>query len=523
MAFDRTLPRLYVPLMQWVHERFLAGRPAAILICRPCGATAMRLGTCKYSHTDDDGRGAGTEARCGNPAHEGGMCKFHLVGYLTESTAGEMCEMFWEEHDNTDAADLMDCSGYILPSLAQEDGPRTVKRRLRLDRAVLGLAGADFSGITFEQSISFKAASFKADVNFQACTFEQDADFSGAVFLGAARFDGSKFDKSARFSGATLGEATFDWSRLASAKFDLSTFKKPATFHECEFIGAADFGHAVFESKSYFTNSEFDTGVDFGGATFAGPMHFRGISAKCPAMVKFDGNVSNVSFLDTDIKEVAFGSRTTWSPLPDGGSGRAKARGRKQAAGGRSGYSVWNRKWHVYDEKIVEDEIFDPRLNHENLKSVYRDMRDNFDRKLAYNVSGGLFAREMEVERIYTNDVNGHIQKKHPLRRILTWHAAYNVLSEYGQSLGRPLLCLSVIFGSGTLLMWCSAGIPHDLESACEGSLADSAASSLTSMMPIPFSTSYTATEVGLKIASLPAVAAFLIALRRRFEKSRRH
>ena len=246
-------------------------------------------------------------------------------------------------------------------------------------------------------------------------------------------------------------------------------------------------------------------------------MHFRGVRAKCPALIRFDGNVSNVSFLDTDLKEITFGSRITWSPRAAGrsGSGRAATR--------RVGRSIWNKKWRMYDEKTAERKTHDRTLNIENLKNVYRDMRDNFDRRLAYGVSGGLFVREMEVERKYENDGKGRVRKKHLVRRILTWHAAYNALSEYGQSLGRPILFLAAVFAAGMSLLWCPAGIPLATEIHCGADLEDSAIRVLTSMVPVPFSASHTAPEIALKIASLPASATFLIALRRRFEKSRRH
>ena len=398
-----------------------------------------------------------------------------------------------------------------------------IRRRLCLDNAVLGLDGADLSGLTFERPASFRAAKFKGGANFQYCTFEEGADFSHAEFLGAARFEGSRFKEHARFGRAAFGKAVFDWARLAKASFARSAFKKTASFYECAFSGVADFRDAVFRDKSYFTGSEFGADADFSGSEFAQPMHYREVKAKCPSLVRFDGNVSNVSFLDTDLKEVSFGSRTTWSPRSAGADGKSRLRRPGRAASRRSIYSVWNKKWRAYDEKILDDGGHDLGLNHENTKNVYRDLRDNFDRNLAYDVSGGFFVREMEVARIYKNDEKGRIVKKHPLRRVLTWHAAYNALSEYGQSMWRPLLCLAAIFGAGLSLLWCSAGVSHALEVSWGDGLRDSAVRTLTSMMPIPFSSPPTEVDLGLKIASLPALATFLVALRRRFEKSRRH
>lgn len=483
----------------------------------------MKSGTCQYSYTDTDWRGTGKEIRCRNSAYEDGMCKFHLAGYLDASTAGEIRDLFWKQHDKTAEGSLLDCNGYALPSLAKGGGPHVIGRRLCLDNAVLGPGGADLSGLTFEQPASFRAAKFKGGANFQYTTFEKGADFSHAGFLGAAKFEGSRFSEHARFSRAVFGKAVFDWARLQKASFDRSTFKNTASFYECAFFGVANFRDAVFRGKSYFTGSEFGADADFSGSGFAQPMHFREVKAKCPSLVKFDGNVSNVSFLDTDLKEIVFGSRTTWSPLAADAGGRRRPRGPRIAASRRSSYSVWSKKWRTYDEKILDGGSRDLKLNHENTKNVYRDLRDNFDRNLGYDVSAGFFVREMELARIYKNDENGRIVKKHPLRRVLTWHAAYNALSEYGQSMGRPLLCLAAIFGAGLSFLWCPVGISPALEIPCAGDLDGSALRSLASMMPIPFSAPPTAVDLGLKIGSLPAIATLLVALRRRFEKSRRH
>jgi len=431
--------------------------------------------------------------------------------------------LFWKQHDKTAEGSLLDCYGYALPSLAKGGGPQVIKHRLCLDNAVLGPDSADLSGLTFERPASFRAAKFKGGANFQYCTFEKGADFSHAEFLGAARFEGSRFNEHARFSRAAFSKVVFDWACLEKASFDRSTFKKAASFYECVFFGMADFRDAVFRGKSYFTGSEFGADADFSASEFAQPMHFREVKAKCPSLVKFDGNVSNVSFLDTGLKEFAFGSRTTWSPRAAGADGNSRLRRPRRAASRRSSYSVWNKKWRAYDEKILDDGGRDLGLNHVNTKNVYRDLRDNFDRNLAYDVSGGFFVREMEVARIYKNDVNGRIVKRHPLRRILTWHAAYNTLSEYGQSMGRPLLCLAAIFGAGLSLLWFPTGVSHALDVSCCDGLRDTAVRTLTSMMPMPFSSPPTEVDLGLKIASLPALATFLVALRRRFEKSRRH
>ena len=455
---------------------------------------------------------------CSNQAHRDGMCKFHLDGYLSESTAGEVRDLFWSLYDAGAAGTLMDCTGYALPPLAREGAAASVGRALRLDRARFGPGGAGLSGITFEQPASFRGAEFAGTADFKGCTFKMAADFKGCTFKNGADFSGVAFHgdadfRSSRFGGmadfllANFAGANFDWAVLAKSLFNNVVFRGDVSFRSATFNSTAGFIGTEFHGSSRFEESKFKKNADFSGAHFVRPAYFRGVTIKLPELVKFDGNVSNVSFLNTDLKEVCFGSRTTWSPQAQPDS-----------------RSIWDGKWRIYDERCLDDESSDTALNLENVQSVYRDLRDNFDRQLRYDVSGGFFVREMELGRKYKVAKGGDVVLKPICRRALTWSAAYNTLAEYGQSLKRPPLFLAPTLVAGSLLLWCDTGVLHGLETPCEEDLGDSVLRTLTAMVPLPLSGHLASpVDIGLKAAALPSVATFLIALRRRFEKTRRH
>ena len=476
------------------------------------------MGTCAYTSKMTDRRGGEGSRACGNQAHRGGMCKFHLDGYLSEITAGEVRDLFWSMHDAGAAGTPMDCTGYVLPPLAREGAAAPIRRALHLDRARFGLGGAGLSETTFEETASFSDAefasgasfrgcTFRKGASFRGCTFRKGADFSGATFSGAADFKSSKFGGTAVFLLARFAAAAFDWAVLGKSKFNNAVFRGNTSFRGATFGSAAGFNSAKFHDESRFVESEFKKDADFSGTHFERPAYFWGVKMKRPGLVKFDGNVSNVSFLNTDLKEVCFGNMTTWSPQTQPNS-----------------RAVWDRKWRIYDEKSLEAKSPDPALNIENVQSVYRDLRDNFDQQLRYDVSGGFFVREMEVGRKYKVDEDGHVVLKPIWRRALTWNAAYNVLAEYGQSLKRPPLFLALTLAAGSSLLWCPAGILHSLEIPCEDDPSDSILRSLVAMVPFPLSGHLAShVDIGLKAAALPSVATFLIALRRRFEKTRRH
>ena len=364
---------------------------------------------------------------------------------------------------------------------------------------------AEFHSVRFLGEAKFEEVKFGEGANFGECTFKKGADFSQAAFRGgAADFKSAKFGGTADFFHADFEEAAFDRAALGKSRFNKAVFRGDASFR-----GAA-FGEPTAEvpaSESRFEESEFREGADFSGANFSQPMYFRGVVTKCPKLIRFDGNVSNVSFLNTDLKEVGFGSMITWLPQTSRGS-----------------RAIWDRKCRIYDEKILESENPDPALNLENVRSVYRDLRDNFDQQLRYDVAGGFFVREMELGRKYRIDEGGRAVPKPICRRVLTWHTAYNVLAEYGQSLGRPSLFLALTLAAGSLLLWCDTEILRGLRIPCEDGLGDSIFRTLTAMVPLPLPGHLASpADIVLKITALPAVATLLIALRRRFEKTRRH
>lgn len=466
------------------------------------------MGTCTYTSEMTDHRGVRGSRACGNPAHGDEMCEFHLDGYLSESTAGEVRDLFWSMHNADAAGTPMDCTGYVLPPLAREGAAASVRRALCLDRAKFGHGGAGLSETTFEETVSFRDAEFAGAASFRGCTFRKGADFSGTAFSAAADFKSSRFDETAEFLRADFAAATaFDWAVLDKSRFNKAVFRGDASFQGATFGSAARFNNTEFRGESRFEESEFKKDADFSGVHFEQPAYFRGVKMKRPGLVKFDGNVSNVSFLNTDLKEVCFGNMTTWSPQAQPDS-----------------RAIWDRKWRIYDEKSLEAKSPDPALNLENVQSVYRDLRDSFDRQLRYDVSGGFFVREMEVGRKYKVDEGGHVVLKPIWRRALTWNAAYNVLAEYGQSLKRPPLFLALTLAAGSSLLWCPTGISYGLEIPCEDNPVDSVLRGLVAMVPFPLSGHLAShVDIGLKAAALPSVATFLIALRRRFEKTRRH
>ena len=99
------------------------------------------------------------------------------------------------------------------------------------------MAGADFSGATFDFA-GFSRATFNGNAMFLRATFNHRGGwFSGATFNGAY-FSGATFNGEARFGGATFDFAGFLKATFnGSARFDAATFSDLAYFKGATFSG----------------------------------------------------------------------------------------------------------------------------------------------------------------------------------------------------------------------------------------------------------------------------------------------
>jgi hypothetical protein len=222
--------------------------------------------------------------------------------------------------------------------------------------------------------------------------------FSGSQFFGYADFKEAIFQERAVFSDARFkGGAYFD----------------KAHFQEIVFLS-----RAKFEGKdAYFNNSEF-YGKTYFSAHFNGETKFNYVLFEGKEKVIFDiENLSNVSFMNTDITGVRFSDEARW---------REK--------------KVEHDKVKIIDERLLEekikekehiqeaDEEQEPESEPESalqedeekdgdtskdftlgsIKAVYRNLRENYEYRMRYDEAGQFFIREMELKRKYREVVSSN-------------------------------------------------------------------------------------------------------------------
>ena len=296
---------------------------------------------------------------CKNDAYEEGKCKFHLKGYLNENTKNEIQKLFSEKIKNTKKGEILKCVGYILPSiqLLKECESSEVPISIIFARATFTEI-IDFSSIKFLENMSFHNTTFKQTVKIRNSIFKKYVDFSFSKFFGDNNsFSSTKFEKKLQFSNANpLNNIDFEW-----VKFHL------AEFVNCKF-SEAKFNNTVFEKDVSFTNSEFEKASfseaifkeigDFQGTEFLKLGNFSKIKLlqSINSQIQFNGNMANVSFLDTDIKNIKFGNETSWKIIDDSNKNKKSV----------------NKDFKIY---VVEDdpdinEILEDNLQREGFKTT---------------------------------------------------------------------------------------------------------------------------------------------------------
>jgi len=477
---------------------------------------------CDYVETYFDvNTGEEIPFRCDENVYKSGKCKFHLDGYLTEHTKNDIIKLFSQKLAKAKEDKPLLCIGYILPSISLlKNNEKEFKIPTYFAHAKFKLENLNFSHITFKKEISFYQTDFFNSTSFRASVFEGPVDFSYSQFHEESNsFESTKFKKTSDFSHTTFKNTNFEWSSFFNVEFIECKFSDETKFENVAFSDNAYFKNAEFSGNTVFSESVFTEIADFDDAKFLQFADFSKVHFNKRENVIFNGNISNVSFVDTDIKEIKFGNRISWELLESSDEKERKTDSTKKRK---------NNDLKIYEERLLEKND-ETKINLESIKNIYRDLRDNFDLNLRYDIAGKFFVREMELKRIYREKrLEGKLitAKKPICHRILTLYWLYNILAQYGQSYYRPLYFAIPIIAIGTFFFWmeCTEQEIIGLEEPCDDSLAYAFIRSLSSFIPFfTFTKTPGILDYALRLALLPISGTFFIALRRRFERKLRH
>jgi uncharacterized protein YjbI with pentapeptide repeats len=369
------------------------------------------------------------------------------------------------------------------------------------------IEGACFSEANFQGEAAFNVANF-VETNFHGANFQGEAGFNLAIFYGRAEFYEAKFRKIADFSTTNFqGEAAFN----------AANFQGFAAFNAAKFGGEAYFGGANFQKGAFFNNSEFYSKTYFSGHFAYASFNYVLFEGKEKVIFDIE-NLSNVSFMNTDITGVRFRDEARW--------GGKKVEYNKFWGGQK----VKEDKFKIVDERLLEKEIKeeeDHTTKHFNLgsiKAVYRSLRENYEYRMRYDEAGQFFIREMELKRKYREvlskeeENSPEIKQNNWFRRNFSLTGLYYNLFVYGEDLKRPALILLLPLFILSTLYW--GAIDPSSSSINDGFARwfNATERTLFNMSQIEREHPQLV-DTAIKTASLAILGTLLIPLRRKFER----
>ena len=370
----------------------------------------------------------------------------------------------------------------------------------------------NFIEVKVKDVASFRDVKFLDDAKFIRTEFHRNASFSEVKFSGLADFSEVKFWSNVWFEESEfLKDALFRATRFYNDVSFENSFFKNADFSSATFFGSASFDEIKVKGNFIFRNVEtYLSPLEIADKRIS----FRRVRFDSPGDVLFD-NVSMYpfSFIHTDISRVRF-MNVKW-PEEMGGympydgilyllrySRRFRKsyfrRARENIKGAieviKDILEKLDKPLSVEDINTIRelvglvlsygDKIFeklrdiseylsktmkrfenfadwekyllsrienDYDLTLENVLSVYRYLRENYDYFLKYEESGKFFVGEMEikrqsfriVKREFLANRGSHLKMVHVrMERALHWfvYSVYKLLALYGESYLRPLL-----------------------------------------------------------------------------------
>lgn len=320
--------------------------------------------------------------------------------------------------------------------------------------------------VRFGGDAHFDTASFKGDLvfteafalkmlKFDHAHFYRNASFERAVVKGLSSFDRGKFNQLADFTEASFGQDVAFVGAEFSGKVDFfaSRFMRKATFNATRFTGVSDFSLCSFEDIPIFSAVKIEENIRFERAKFLQGAFFDRIlswgrtptacsrtffDATAAGSLTFDGSPPPFlgAFNGLHLERgalLSFDDPGTKATLASFSEQLSTIKDAKENASGSK-------------EKLTPDQA--NRLL-DDLASGCRVLKKYFESQGDRERSQRFFRLELEA-RMKSDEVGR-------LDRLIFW--AYRRSSDYGASIGRPLLGLFLAFVGFALFYWAIAAL----------------------------------------------------------------
>jgi hypothetical protein len=475
----------------------------------------LQLETCKFSikFFDLESRKF-QDFKCKNNILDTDLCIFHDRDYL------KVCDARAAEHNaKVDYAfkkkvdeSLLDnnpltCIGYRLHHVKLSN--KEFKKPVYFINCKINRAG--FNHSVFHDGAEFTGVEVSGESNFYDADFSHKAYFAEAKFFGDTRFTRAKFSNEARFTNAKFYSTT---------NFSEARFSELANFNEAQFFGDTRFTRAKFSNEARFTNAKFYSTTNFSEARFSdiayfltdfeGECLFNYVFFERPQNIFFNTNLSNVSFMNSDVSSVKFGEKVLW-----GGNGFKVADEIKLERLFENSSKLENKKLSLQGIESLED-----------IKAIYRNLRENYEYRMRYDEASNFFVREMELKRKFRESKSRSMTYKNSFfRERFSLTGVYYYLFGYGESLRKLAFTSIGLFGSFLALYWLFYISPlfnhHESFNPSEV-IINSTTTVISDMFQIK-GQDLQPLDYVIRITSLSVLGLLIIALKRKFERRLRH
>ena len=357
-------------------------------------------------------------------------------------------------------------------------------------------------------SVNFSEAKFFNGLYVHNVRVNDILSFKKITFMktdAEIKFENCIF-KTTEFSLTDFCTITFQTCTFNNINFIFAKFLNGLIISNCIFKDRVDFSSCSFLKNSKFSFTSFHTNTIFKRSKFTNVVKYDHVDFKEQQLVDFAENLSNVSFIGTDITRIKFDEKTVW-----GDSDR---------------YSIFDARELIANPKVS---------NLSSVLAVYRNLRENYEFRLMYEEAGQFFVKEMELKRIYFEDPSdGYKPKIKKWRRYFSLTNGYNILCQYGESFARVSVWAIGIFSTALVYFTLYPDIYFLEQSKPLGDI--DYASKLLQDPLFRLETSLERTFASffqinkdeladyiLRILSLPVLGTMFVVLRRRFERRFRH
>ena len=243
----------------------------------------------------------------------------------------------------------------------------------------------------------------KTEIDFARVDFQQFIFFCGFLFPVAVNFSSARFAK--------------------GGDFNSSWFSRTAEFYAMTSPGNLGFSSVVFADRVDFGNATFFDSIGFHSARFLGPANFS--SAKFLSLCIFDSAsfALGARFLNAEFAATAIFAHAKFETrAPD-------FRGAKMHEATEWHGIIWPPA--AKDEDRAQDQVY-----------TYERLKQEMERLKKHEDEQSFFRKELRARRALARRWSGE------------WflNYAYEVSSNYGSSILRPMVCLLALFLCGFIV-----------------------------------------------------------------------